>query len=1056
MKIRWAGVAASIVFLRAMGAAEIPVTIDILPGEARNLIDTEAGGTVPVAVLGSPAFDPRTIDPLSLRLMGAPVVKNGEGIAHELRDVNGDGREDLVVWFASREIRLGDGDATARLEGATLDGSPIEGRDAARTLGQARREAGLEIATRGEKLPPFTGDVRRLPDGSVAVLSGSGLDPRDIVLDSIRIDALPTGKTKDGDVASVEDVNGDGRADLVVMPRGPGAPASTFTAMTAAGREVLGSIEASAPRPPVEIVPAEPTDPDTVRNQYPGAITIGDGATPPFAASPYPATITVSGVAGVISKLRVTLNNLVHECPRDLDIMLVGPTGQSIVLMSDVAECSGGFMTLTFDDFAPTTVPLSSFVLGGTFRPSNEGLGDAFPAPAPVPSQASALSVFNGTNPNGDWKLYVTDDAQFHTGSIQGGWTIDIVTMAQFCTPPTPSLIPAGAPGTTSGPSENYGSWVFASGLPTRLSKISVTMKGLTHPRPDDLDVLLVSPDGQGKVLLMASAGGSAPFADNDITFDDISTISIPDTGGIAQSATYRPSIYASPTFFAPAPGGFYFDTLRGLLSWDPNGTWRLYVQDHGAGAGTTGVLAEGWCLNVTTIAPTESCQLQAMTIPGAAGQTAGPAVPYPSTLNVTGTTGRISSMQIKLKGLTHTFPDDLDILLQAPSGKSIWLMSDAGGGGDVVNQDVTFDTGFTGVQDLPDSGPVGPGPYSPAFYEPGDSNPAPAPGSATDTSLYEEAPNGQWKLWVNDDAGADVGSLAGWCMNFNLFEPYHAHCSTGGSFLTIPSNSTQTSGPAGPYPWNAQVTEQGTIVGRIAVRIYGLTHTYPGDLDILVEGPTGMKILLMSDAGGQYDVNGVDLLFDDYAAAPLPSDAQITSGTWQPTDIISIDSDALPAPAPAGPYGTNLNAFDGTDPQGTWKLYVNDDAGGDIGSANEWCVEIYPTFPSAEATNVHWKDKNTMEWDAPANAWGYSIRRGTAADMGKLLTADIDSCNGVGTYAQTVQAPSIPAPGTLQWYLVLGSNGAGFPESTAGRARVAGAEMGRILNSSPGCNAPF
>jgi subtilisin-like proprotein convertase family protein len=1056
MEKRWACLAASFVFLRGAAAADIQVPIDILPGEARNLVDTEGPSPVSVALLATDSFDPRAVEPTSLLLMGAPTVKNADGLDHLLRDVNGDGRDDLLVWFAARELRIGDDDVVARLEGRTKDGTGVSGRDAVRTLAAARREASLRVDTIAERVPPVTASIERLADGAFAVLATADLDPSRIVLDSIRIDGLPTGRTKDGDVASLTDVNGDGRTDLVVTSRDPGARGSAFSALTADGHEVTGSTQESAARPPVEIVPTELPPTDQVQNQFPGAITIGDGA-PPIVASPYPATITVSGVAGVISKLRVTLSGLNHECPRDLDIMLVGPTGQNIVLMSDVAECSGGLLTLTFDDFAPTTVPLSSLIVGGgSYRPSNQGLGDAFPAPAPAPSQASALSVFNGTNPNGDWKLYVVDDATFHTGSIQGGWSLDIVTMAQFCTSPTPSLIPAGAPGTTSGPAENYGSWVFVSGLPQRLSKVSVTMKGLTHPRPEDLDVLLVSPSG-GKVLLMASAGGSAPFTDNDITFDDITTIAIPDTGGNYGSTTYRPSIYASPTFAAPAPGPFYFDTLRGLLSWDPNGTWRLYVQDHAAGAGSTGVLSEGWCLNVTTIAATESCQLQAMTIPqGAPATTAGPAVPYPSTLNVTGTTGRIEKMQVKLLGLTHTYPDDLDILLQAPSGKSIWLMSDAGGSGDVVNQNVTFDTGFSGVNDLPDEGPVGPGPYSPAFYEPGDSNPAPAPGSASDTSLYEEAPNGLWKLWVNDDAGADVGSIAGWCMNFSLFESYHSHCSTGGNFLTIPSASNQSSGPAGPYPWNAQVTEQGTVIGRLAVRIYSLTHTYPGDLDVLLVGPTGMKILVMSDAGSQFDVNNVDLLFDDYAAAPLPADAQITSGTWQPTDVVSIDSDVFPAPAPPGPYGTNLNAFDGTDPQGTWQLYVNDDAGGDIGSAMQWCLDIYPTFPTAEVTNVHWKDKTTMEWDAPANAWGYSIRRGTAADMGKLLTAEIDSCNGVGTYAQTVQAPSVPAPGTLQWYIVLGSNGAGFPEGTAGRARLGSAETARILDSSPGCNAPF
>src|SRR5262249_4848532 len=45
------------------------------------------------------------------------------------------------------------------------------------------------------------------------------------------------------------------------------------------------------------------------------------------AATPYPSTTTVSGLNTNILKLTVTLNQLSHTQPDDLDILLVGPNG---------------------------------------------------------------------------------------------------------------------------------------------------------------------------------------------------------------------------------------------------------------------------------------------------------------------------------------------------------------------------------------------------------------------------------------------------------------------------------------------------------------------------------------------------------------------------------------------------------------------------------------------------------------------------------------------------------------------------------------------------------
>jgi len=101
---------------------------------------------------------------------------------------------------------------------------------------------------------------------------------------------------------------------------------------------------------------------------------------------------------------------------------------------------------LTLDDKAAGPLPINTTLSAGTFQPTDDdtdfpfsfgaipqdNTGDLFPAPfvgpAPVAaSSATMLSVFDGTAPNGTWRLYVADDVQGPEACrINGGWTIDI------------------------------------------------------------------------------------------------------------------------------------------------------------------------------------------------------------------------------------------------------------------------------------------------------------------------------------------------------------------------------------------------------------------------------------------------------------------------------------------------------------------------------------------------------------------------------------------------------------------------------------------------------
>ena len=157
----------------------------------------------------------------------------------------------------------------------------------------------------------------------------------------------------------------------------------------------------------------------------------GTGTSTGAPSNPYPSTINVTGVTGTVTKVTVTLHNLNHTFPSDVDVLLVGPGGQTVILMSDVGgETDAVNATLTFDDSAPS---IGTSIVSGTFRPTNVGNGDPFPSPAPSAPFGSFLSVFNGIDPNGTWSLYVVDDAGGDSGNINGGWSLTISTSAYSC-----------------------------------------------------------------------------------------------------------------------------------------------------------------------------------------------------------------------------------------------------------------------------------------------------------------------------------------------------------------------------------------------------------------------------------------------------------------------------------------------------------------------------------------------------------------------------------------------------------------------------------------------
>lgn len=170
------------------------------------------------------------------------------------------------------------------------------------------------------------------------------------------------------------------------------------------------------------------------------------------AANPYPSTIDASSLSGTVVKATVTLNDVSHTFPDDIDILLVGPTGAKTLLMSDAGGSTDLVnVDLTFDDDAPALLPDSNPISSGVYRPTDYGTGDTFPAPAPAGPYPASLAVFQGTNPAGNWNLYVVDDLTGDAGSI-GGWSLTLTispVKVEDTLPPGVAVAGISAPGWT-------------------------------------------------------------------------------------------------------------------------------------------------------------------------------------------------------------------------------------------------------------------------------------------------------------------------------------------------------------------------------------------------------------------------------------------------------------------------------------------------------------------------------------------------------------------------------------------------------------------------------
>ncbi len=98
------------------------------------------------------------------------------------------------------------------------------------------------------------------------------------------------------------------------------------------------------------------------------------------------------------------------------------------------------------------------------------------------------------------------------------------------------------------------------------------------------------------------------------------------------------------------------------------------------------------------------------------------------------------------------------------------------------------------------------------------------------------------------------------------------------------------------------------------------ITHTYDADLDVSLVAPDGTTVILFQDVGGSGD-DFTETYLDDESGTSITTGTAPFTGRYRPQ--------------------VSLTNFDSLNTLGNWTLRVFDDAGGDVGTLNDWAIIV-------------------------------------------------------------------------------------------------------------------
>jgi subtilisin-like proprotein convertase family protein len=287
------------------------------------------------------------------------------------------------------------------------------------------------------------------------------------------------------------------------------------------------------------------------------------------------------------------------------------------------------------------------------------------------------------------------------------------------------------------------------------------------------------------------------------------------------------------------------------------------------------------------------------LAIPDAGAQVA-------SGVTVSGAGSYVSHVEVTTN-FAHTFPADLDVVLESPDGRVVELTTDNAGSNDNAFNGTRWDDGSPAVTDFVYAINV------------------PVATLAPEQSLsnFEGGQaNGLWQLKVTDDLAGDVGTLNGWSLHLTTQPAPPTVSPTTIVNSTDPATAIPDVNPAG---LSESINVSGLQNGIQDINLFtDITHTFPADLDVTLTSPSGRVVTITTDNGGSNDDSFHGTLWDDQTAL------HVTSATY----AVGV---VQPNLSPEQP----LAGFQGEDPNGTWTLKVADDLASDVGNLQSWGLQI-------------------------------------------------------------------------------------------------------------------